>query len=118
MNNSTQIKENILKRLQQVIDPETGADVIRMQLVMDLTIDENGKASYIFRPSSPICPIAIQLAMMIMQAINEVEGVTGQQITVTDYIQAEELTQVLNSLSFAPTDSDGEAAEKDTGMLL
>ena len=118
MSNLTQIKENILNRLKQVIDPETGADVIRMQLVMDLTIDADGKESYIFRPSSPICPIAIQLAMMIMQAISEVEGVTGQQITVTDYIQADELTQVLNSLSFAPTDSNGKAAEKDTGMLL
>jgi len=60
-----------------------------MKLVMDLTIDENGKATYIFRPSSPLCPIAVPLAMMIIQAINQVEGITGQSITVVDYVEAE-----------------------------
>jgi metal-sulfur cluster biosynthetic enzyme len=112
MNDISKIEVNILNRLKQVIDPETGADVVRMQLVVDLAIDEHGKASYIFRPSSPICPIAIQLAMMIMQAISEVEGVTGQKITVTDYVQAEELTKILNTLSFSSYNSTADSAEK------
>ena len=92
------LKNAIIKKLEKVIDPETGVDVYRMKLVMDLTIDESGKASNIFRPSSPLCPIAVPLAMMIIQAIKEVEGITGQSITVVDYVEAEKLNELLRSV--------------------
>jgi len=83
------LEKAVIEKLAKVLDPETGVDIVRMKLVMDLTIDENGKATYIFRPSSPLCPIAVPLAMMIIQAINQVEGITGQSITVVDYVEAE-----------------------------
>ena len=47
------LKEAILTQLKTVIDPETGADVVRMRLVEDLIIDPDGNVSYTFRPSSP-----------------------------------------------------------------
>jgi len=80
------LQKAVLEKLSKVIDPETGADVIRMKLVLDLMIDEKGKATYTFRPSSPLCPIAVPLAVMIIQAIGEVEGITGQRMTVVDYV--------------------------------
>jgi metal-sulfur cluster biosynthetic enzyme len=92
------LEKAVIEKLTKVLDPETGVDVVRMQLVMDLTIDENGKATYTFRPSSPLCPIAVPLAMMIIQAINEVEGITGQSITVVDYVEAEKLNEMLRSV--------------------
>ena len=91
------LEKSVIEKLSTVIDPETGVDVMRMKLVMDLAIDENGKASYIFRPSSPLCPLAVPLAMMIIKAINEVEGITGQSITVVDYVDAEKLNDILRS---------------------
>ncbi len=92
------LEKSVIEKLSTVIDPETGVDVMRMKLVMDLAIDENGKASYIFRPSSPLCPLAVPLAMMIIQAIKEVEGITGQSITVVDYVEAEKLNEMLRSV--------------------
>ncbi|MEN6531307.1 MAG: iron-sulfur cluster assembly protein [Anaerolineaceae bacterium] len=92
------LEKAVIEKLAKVLDPETGVDVVRMKLVMDLTIDENGKATYIFRPSSPLCPIAVPLAMMIIQAINQVEGITGQSITVVDYVEAEKLNEILRSV--------------------
>ena len=91
------LQKAVLEKLSKVIDPETGADVIRMKLVLDLMIDEKGKATYTFRPSSPLCPIAVPLAVMIIQAIGEVEGITGQRITVVDYVEAEKLNEILRS---------------------
>jgi metal-sulfur cluster biosynthetic enzyme len=96
--NQVALEKAVVEKLAEVIDPETGVDVVRMRLVMDLAIDENGKATYIFRPSSPLCPIAVPLAMMIIQAIKEVEGITGQSITVVDYVEAEKLNEVLRSV--------------------
>ena len=90
------VQSVILRHLRTVIDPETGADVIRMRLVEDLVVDENGHVSYTFRPSSPLCPIAVSLAQTIKRAVAEVPGVTGQTITVKDYVEAEELTEWLN----------------------
>lgn len=88
----------IIKELSKVIDPETGVDVIKMQLVQEIIIDSHGKVSYTFRPSSPLCPIAVPLAVMIIKVIGEVEGVSGQSITVKDYIEADKLNEILNSV--------------------
>jgi len=98
MDNTDGLMQAVQDRLALVLDPETGIDVLRMGLVRDMQIDAQGKITYIFRPSSPICPIAVPLALSIIQAIAEVPGITGQDITVIDYIQAEELTKTLRSV--------------------
>ena len=90
------LKQAIIEQLGTVIDPETGADVWRMRLVENLRVDENGHVSYCFRPSSPLCPLAIPLAQMIKSAVSQVPGVTGQSIEVTNYVQASVLTELLN----------------------
>jgi metal-sulfur cluster biosynthetic enzyme len=94
--NHTQLQQAIIERLRLVIDPETRADVVRMRLVEDLTVDYEGRVSYTFRPSSPLCPIAVFLVQQIKQAVAEVPGVTAQQITVMGYVAAEELTKLIN----------------------
>lgn len=86
----------IFERLETVIDPETGADVVRMRLVEDLTVGSCGKVSYTFHPSSPLCPIAVYLVQQIKCAVAEVPGVTAQVIEVDGYIAADELTKLIN----------------------
>jgi metal-sulfur cluster biosynthetic enzyme len=86
----------ILEQLQKVIDPETGADVVRMRLVENLTVDADGRVVYTFHPSSPLCPIAVFLVQQIKQAIATVPGVTAQIIEVSGYVAAEELTKLIN----------------------
>ncbi len=91
------VREQILMRLVEVIDPETGIDVLRMRLVEDLAVDEHtGIVSYTFRPSSPLCPIAHSLAVDIKRAVASVGGVTSQRITVAGYVKACELTELIN----------------------
>ena len=94
--NTRDLEQAIITKLAEVIDPETGVNVWRMRLVENLDVDENGHVTYQFRPSSPLCPIAIPLAHMIKAAVSDVPGVTGQTITVTNYIQASLLTKLLN----------------------
>jgi metal-sulfur cluster biosynthetic enzyme len=97
LNEDTQdVEQAIIEQLQTVIDPETGADVWRMRLVENLDVDKSGHATYRFRPSSPLCPIAIPLAQMIKSVVSQVPGVTSQTIEVTNYVQASVLTELLN----------------------
>ena len=90
------LRERILLSLATVIDPGTNADVLRMRLVEGLTVDEeSGRVSYRFRPSSPLCPLAVTLALQIRQAVAAVEGVTEQEIEVTGYVGASQLNRLL-----------------------
>lgn len=93
--NPEALREAILDRLSTVIDPETGADVVRMRLIEDLTVDGEGVVRYKFRPSSPLCPIAVSLALSIRKAVAEVEGVNRQEIEVVGYLKAAELNEML-----------------------
>lgn len=95
-NPSGNLKEVVIERLRGVIDPETGADVIRMRLVQDIAADDQGLVSYTFRPSSPLCPLAVFLAQQIKAAVSQVPGVCAQQIRVTGYVAAEELSDLIN----------------------
>jgi len=92
------LRKAILIRLSTVIDPETGADVVRMRLIEDLVVDERGVARYKFRPSSPLCPLAVPLALSIRKAVGQVEGVTQQEIEVVGYVGAAELNAMLREL--------------------
>ncbi len=92
------LKNDVLNKLRTVIDPETGSDVIRMGLIQDLEISETGNISYVFRPSSPLCPIAVPLALDIISAISEVNDIKHQSVTVKDYSQAEMLTSLLQNM--------------------
>lgn len=89
------LRQAILKRLSQVIDPETGVDVVRMRLIEDLVVDERGQVSYKFRPSSVFCPLAVPLSLAIQQAVAEVAGVVGQDLQVVGYVGSEELTRLI-----------------------
>lgn len=92
------LTQAVEKQLSNIIDPETGADVLRMRLVRDLAINEDGFVTYTFQPSSPLCPIAATLAMEIINAIKDVPGISGQDITVSGYIYADELNETLKSV--------------------
>jgi metal-sulfur cluster biosynthetic enzyme len=95
MIDSKKLHRVILERLSKVIDPETGVDVVRMQLIKDLTVDKDGNVSYTFCPSSPFCPIAVPLSNTIQQAVAEVPGVGSQNVKVIGFALSDELTQWL-----------------------
>lgn len=95
-NKVERLEQLIIARLRLVIDPETRADVIRMRLVENLTVNEEGHVKYTFRPSSPVCPIAVSLAQQIKIAVSQVPGVHTQDIKVENYVGAEQLTMLIN----------------------
>jgi metal-sulfur cluster biosynthetic enzyme len=93
---SLQLELDVTERLRQVIDPETGVDVMRMRLIEDLSVDgRTGRVSYKFRPSSPFCPLAVPLALDIRKAVAEVPGVTQQEVEVVGYVGATDLNALL-----------------------
>ena len=90
-----ELLEKVEEKLRQVIDPETGMDVMRMKLVRGLTVDENGNVELTFRPSSVLCPLGFQLGINIKEAVMSLSGVTSVQVHVEGYIHADQLRSIL-----------------------
>ena len=89
------MEELIRERLSEVIDPETGLDVGRMDLVHDLRI-EDGRVTLVFRPTSPVCPMAFKLAAAIRDSIRSVPGVNRVTVKVENFRRAAELESLLD----------------------
>ncbi len=113
MNDPDKIRQAILAQLACVIDPETGVDVVRMRLIENLIADRTGRVSYTFRPSSPLCPIAVPLAIEIRRAVAATLGVTGQAMRVEGYVGSESLNALLAELA---DDAGAGAAQGKTAV--
>ena len=89
------LEEDVIEKLQAVIDPETGIDVYKMNLIENLSVSEEGIAILTFVPSSPFCPLGIQLAFAIKEAVKSVPGVEEVTVTVDNHLQAEAINRML-----------------------
>ena len=87
--------EKIERSLCQVIDPETGMDVMRMKLVRDLKVGQEGDVELTFRPSSVLCPLGFQLGINIKEAVLDVPGVKSVTVNVDSFIHADKLRTLL-----------------------
>ena len=93
--NLVRLLEKIEETLCQVIDPETGMDVIRMKLVRDVKVGQEGDVELTFRPSSVLCPLGFQLGINIKEAVLEVPGVKSVRVNVDGFIHADQLRTLL-----------------------
>ena len=87
--------EKVKGSLSQVVHPETGMDVIRMELVRNLRVHKDGKVELTFRPYSMFCPIGFRQGIRIKKAVKSVPGIKGVQVNVDDHIHAERLEKLL-----------------------
>lgn len=93
------LKSRVIEALMKVIDPELRQDVIKLQIVRDIKVDEKtGKVFLTFRPTTYFCPVGIQLALMVKQALKKVEGVKDIDIEVVDFVWAEQTKEYLKAL--------------------
>ena len=89
------IEDRVKQRLKMVIDPETGVDVVEMDLVQNVSVSEDGEVKLRFRPSSFVCPLALELAQEIRHSLREIEGVKSVHVEVTDCLWADEINKAI-----------------------
>ena len=90
------IKKNIENALRRINTPGSDIDIVSKKLVDDIFVSDDGRASFVFKPLSPICPKAFKLASDIRKAVKKVEGVRSVDIKVVEYQRADELMSILN----------------------
>jgi len=90
------MEDQVRRALSEVIDPETGLDIMRMDLIHNLRVTEDGEVSLVFRPSSPVCPMAYSLANSIKKKIESLKDVRSIRITVENFNNANHLERLVN----------------------
>jgi len=91
------IESEVRRALAEVIDPETGLSIMRMDLIHNIEATPEGFVSLVFRPSSPFCPMSYALANSIKKTVEAVRGVTSIEIRVENFGRAAHLESLLRS---------------------
>lgn len=85
-------EEQVVEKLKTIMDPHTGKSLYDMDLISDLKV-ENSEVTLTFEPSSPYCPIGVQLAQALKMGVESVEGVKKAKVTVKGHVQADEINR-------------------------
>ncbi len=89
-------KDFVVEALRGVLDPHTGVSVYDMGLISEIVVDGD-RVSLTFMPTSPFCPVGIQLATAIRDQVLTVEGVSKCDVKVVGHIKADEINRALNA---------------------
>jgi metal-sulfur cluster biosynthetic enzyme len=90
------MEDQVRRALSEVMDPETGLDIMRMDLIHDLRVTEDGEVSLVFRPSSPVCPMAYSLVNSIKKKIESLKDIRSIRIAVENFNNADHLERLVN----------------------
>lgn len=74
------LKDDIIKALKTVYDPEIPVNIYELGLIYDLAIDDTGKVDIRMTLTAPNCPVAGILPGQVEQAVNAVKGVTAAKV--------------------------------------
>jgi metal-sulfur cluster biosynthetic enzyme len=91
------LETEVMRSLAEVVDPETGLSIVRMDLIHGIAVTADGSVSLVFRPSSPICPMAYSLANSIKKKLETLTGITSVNIRVENFERAAHLESLLQS---------------------
>ncbi len=69
-------KEQVLKALQSVIDPELRRSIVELEMVRSIDISENGVVDVTVSLTTAGCPIRGHFQTSVAQAVSALEGVT------------------------------------------
>ncbi|MCS7201956.1 MAG: metal-sulfur cluster assembly factor [Dictyoglomus sp.] len=92
------LKEKIENKLREIIDPEVGLDLVTLNTIENLEVNEDGNVKVVFRPTTPFCPLGVQLALSIKKSLKEIEGVKNVDVEVVDFIYAEQTNELLKNV--------------------
>jgi metal-sulfur cluster biosynthetic enzyme len=96
LQNAMDRRELVIEVLQGVLDPHTGVSVYEMGLISDIVVSGDS-VDLTFMPTSPFCPVGVELAKAIKDHVMSIEGVKSCNIKVVGHIRAEQINQELSA---------------------
>ena len=75
-------KEEILKALTEIIDPDLHKDIVSLGFIKELVIS-GSTVSFAIELTTPACPVKNQFKMAAEKLVGELEGVKKVHVTMT-----------------------------------
>ena len=77
------IREGVVTALKAVYDPEIPVDVYELGLIYEIDVDEEGFVDVLMTLTSPACPVAGQMPILVKAAVEQVSGVEAAEVELT-----------------------------------
>ena len=74
-------REQVLNALRSVIDPELRRDIVELEMVRSLELHDNGVVDVMVSLTTPGCPIRNHFQTGVDQAVRQLDGVTGVNVS-------------------------------------
>ena len=74
-------RDQVIDSLRHVIDPELRRDIVELEMVRSVDVHENGVVDVMVSLTTPGCPIRNHFQTGVAQAVHELEGVTGVNVS-------------------------------------
>ena len=78
-----ELKEEVIKALKGVYDPEIPVDVYELGLIYDIKVFPVNNVYILMTLTSPSCPSAEAIPVEIEQKVREIEGVSDVSVELT-----------------------------------
>ena len=83
MSQEDNIKEDIVKALQSVYDPEIPVSIYELGLIYDIIIKKNSDVDIIMTLTTPHCPEAQTIPEKVADVVSMVKGVNEVKVEIT-----------------------------------
>src|SRR5579884_3086795 len=74
-------RDQVIESLRAVIDPELRRDIVELEMVRSVDVHENGVVDVMVSLTTAGCPIRNHFQTGVAQAVRELEGVTGVNVS-------------------------------------
>ena len=78
----SQLTEGVVAALKTVFDPEIPADIYELGLIYKVDIADDRMVTVDMTLTTPNCPSAAELPIMVENAVSSVPGVSGAKVNV------------------------------------
>ncbi len=92
----TDLSTKVLVEVEKIVDFETGLTFGEMKMIRSVKETESGVVRIDFTPSSPVCPMAVRLAIEIKTRAENVEGVEKALVYCHGHIIEEKINRMVN----------------------
>ena len=77
------MKDDIIKALQSVYDPEIPVSIYELGLIYDIVLKDNGNVDIIMTLTTPNCPEAQTIPEKVADVVSLIKGVNEVKVKIT-----------------------------------
>jgi len=113
-------QDDVVKAIEDVVDPETGITISEMNLIDDVIIGEDGHVKVKLHMTTPLCPAqyAYSIALDVKDRVSSMPDVKKVTVVVRKHYLSPEINKAVNGPDWVPESPDeaGPGEEEEEGQ--